>query len=344
MSRDGLHELVDAVAGDDPYHPCLEWIKATPWDGTSRRDLLHQSFELTDQSKFGMARALIDAWMLQGIGALREPDGISAQGVLVLAGRQDLGKTRKVASLCPVPGAVITGAHLDPTDKDHIMQATSGWITELGELDTTTRRADIGALKAFITRNTDIVRPAYARRENTYRRRTVFVGTVNGTGFLRDDTGNRRFWVLELRACSLIDADVMQQVWAEYLHMYDQGERWHLDADTKAALAESNTDHTAADQLRELIAGYYDWDSVDWSAVRIADRTTWHSIEWVTASAICKLIHMDGQHHATRASSIVRDLQNRVPADRVPLPLDTLSRKSNGVKLLAVPRMRARVE
>lgn len=334
LARTGLAELTDAVAGDNQFHPCLEWIESKPWDGVSRTAAFHASFELADSSRRGLADKLIDAWMLQGCGALREPYGIKAEGALVLAGPQGCGKTRKISNLCPLPGAVIIGAHLDPQDKDLILQATSAWITELGELDTTTRKADVGALKAFITKDVDIVRPAYTKRENQYRRRTIFAGTVNGTGFLVDDTGNRRFWVIEVTACQLFEPDEMQQIWAEYLHRYDLGDRWHLDEAAKVELNESNAEYTATDTLQELIARAFEWQSVDWDGIDKDRRSTWEGVDWMTASEICQLIGMDGKHNATRAGGIVRDLQNRVAPDR------GISRKSNGTKLLAVPVMR----
>jgi hypothetical protein len=335
MARDGLAELVDAAAGDEPYHPVQDWVTATPWDGVSRREVFHSTLELVDAGKAALRGKLMDAWSLQAIGALVEPDGIAAQGILVLNGPQGGNKTRWVDSLCPLPGAVRTGLHIDPANKDSVMQATSALFVEIGEMSSTMRRSDESMLKAFTTRNEDVIRPAYARRENVYRRRTVFVGTVNGTGFLVDDTGNRRFWTLELQRCSLLPPEVMQQIWAEYYAMYLGGERWHLDAETKAALNASNIDHTAVDPLRERIATRFDWDSVDWDTVDPDNWRAFPQVLWLPATEVCVLsgVERPTRVEATRTGGIVRDMQ-RV-SGRV--SLDTLHRKSNGAKLLAVP-------
>jgi len=322
MMRDGLKELVDAVAGTSPYHPVLHWIEATPWDGTSRLPQFHESLELADNRQARLRDILMDAWALQGIAALLDPDGVATQGILVLNGAQDVFKTRWVENLCLLPGATRTGLHLDPLDKDSVFQATSAWIVELGEIDSTFRKADVSAMKAFITRREDVLRRPYAKTDNTYRRRTIFAGTVNGTGYLADDTGNRRFWVIAVRRCHLLAANVMQQVWAEYLAKYQAGERWHLSAETKAALNLSNTDHSVVDPLRERIQTSFDW-------VRV-EGDNWHEktqVLWLTATDVCIRIGIahPSKTDSTRAGAIVSALNNRV------------SRKSNGAKLLALP-------
>lgn len=326
MSRNGLAELVDAVAGSNAYHPAHDWIMGIPWDGVPRSALFHESLELLTPSQAPLVAKLMDAFMLQGIGAL-ERNGISAQGILVLAGNQDVQKTRWVKSLCPVLGAVREGIHFDPLNKDSVLLATNGWISELGELDSTTRKADVSALKAFITRDEDILRPAYARRENAYARRTVFVGSVNGTGFLVDETGDRRFWTVAVRRCHLLPPETMQQVWAEYRVRYLAGERWYFDAATKAELAESNSAHRAVDPIRERILTTFDWSAIDWANADPESLKRHASVTWLTATDVCLRIGLDrpSKADATRAGSIVSEL-NRVSF-----------RKSNGAKLLAVP-------
>lgn len=322
LQREGMKELVDAVAGTNPHHPVLGWIEATPWDTISRGQLFHESFVLVDIRHAKLRASLLDAWMLQGIGALLETDGVSAQGILVINGPQGVNKTRKIANLCPVPGAVLTGIHLDPLDKDSVFQATSAWVTELGEIDSTFRKADVSAMKAFTDRRVDVLRRPYAKTDNTYRRRTIFAGTVNGTGYLADSTGDRRFWTLEVTHCTLLPADVMQQIWAEYMARYLAGERWHLTPETKAALNVSNADHRVIEPLRERIQTSFNWSKVEgenWQAQT--------GVMWLTATDVCLRVGIPhpSKTEATRAGAIVSDLNNRV------------SRKSNGAKLLALP-------
>src|SRR5690606_39387898 len=148
-----------------------------------------------------------------------------AEGVLVFQGPQNLGKTSWLKSLAPRELRLIKdGMMLRPDDKDSVKQVCSFWLVELGELDSTFRRADIAQLKAFITQDTDVLRRPYARRESTYARRTVFFGSVNPREFLHDETGNRRYWTIECESINSRHGLDMQQVWAEVLELWRAGE------------------------------------------------------------------------------------------------------------------------
>jgi putative DNA primase/helicase len=343
MSREGIVDLVETVGGENCYHPCKEWVESQPWDGVSRMALFHDTLVLLDPTKTHLRAQLMDGWMLQGIGALLEPNGIAAQGVLTIAAPQARNKTRWVQSLCPVPGAVRTGMHIDPLNKDSVFAATGAWITEAGELDTTTRKSDAGALKAFFTRCLDVLRPPYAKRENEYKRRTVFVGTVNGTGFLHDTTGNRRYWTIAVDRCVLLEPSQMQQVWAEYLHKYQHGARWFLDTATQEALNKENLEYTATEPLRDLISTKFDWQSVKWAAIEPEGWRDHPEVAWLTATAICEKVGYSKvtRAEATRAGAIVRELQ-QVNRQGIGLTRKEICRNSNGSKLLAVPKAMAR--
>ncbi|HQS32743.1 VapE domain-containing protein [Polaromonas sp.] len=322
MNRRGLKELVDAVAGSRPYHPALEWIHSKAWDRRSRMDQFHATLEVASDYPETLRDKLLDAFCLSAIHALVSVDGLAAQGMLVLSGNQGINKTRWVESICPVPGAVRTGFSLNPFDKDSIFQATTAWFTELGELDATVRRADVSALKAFITRFEDVLRRPYALTDNVYRRRTCFIGTVNGSGFLADDTGDRRFWVVKIVHAHLLPADELQQIWAEYLSRYERGERWYLCADTQSALANTNREHRVVDPVQEKILGAFDWGKTS--------ETDWFkrpSTLWASATEVCIRVGIPQPKRAdsTRAAGVVRALNGGI------------ARRSNGLTLLALP-------
>jgi putative DNA primase/helicase len=276
---------------------------------------------------------------LQVVGALLEPSGIAAAGALVLSGPQNCGKSYWVKHLCPVPGAIGTGLHLDPAQKDSVLASLRYLISELGEMDSTTSRSHTGMLKAFLTNDKDVIRIPYAAKDTEYPRRTVFVGTVNGTGFLVDDTGNRRFWVLEVDRCDVLSAEDMQQVWAEYLHMYNHGKRWQLDQATLDELNTSNIDHTRVDPLREQISTFFDWGSVAWDTVTPSNWQAFPDAKWLSATDVCISAGMDRPTRAdsTRAGTIVRELQAANVSATGVVNFKPVLRKSNGVVLLGVP-------
>lgn len=331
LARDGLGALVDAVAVGKSFHPVLVWIEATPWDGQDRLPAFYDTLTLADPRKAELTHKLMDKWMLQGIGALVEPKGITASGLLVLTGPQYIGKSWWVLHLIDgALNAVGTGLGLDPKEKDSVLKAVRFFISELAELDGTFRRADIAALKGFLTDGVDVVRLPYARRDTPFARRTIFCASVNDDRYLVDETGNRRFWTIPVTRCSVLSAPVMQQVWAQYLHKYKEGERWGLDPTLLVELNASNLDHEVIDPLRERIATRWDWDSVDWSAIQADQRANTPGLVWKTASDVCLAIGIErpSRAEATRVGGVIRALSGGI----------TFARKSHGVKLLAVPK------
>jgi putative DNA primase/helicase len=152
------------------------------------------------------------------------------------------------------------GIMLDPKDKDLVYQCVSNWIVELGEIDATIRKSDIAQLKAYLTKDYDILRLPYKREASAFARRTVFFGSVNEVDYLNDPTGNRRFWTI---ACESLNHDHnidMQQVWAEFYELYKKGEQFHLTADEMAMLNDKNKMHEALSVYEEKIRETFEID------------------------------------------------------------------------------------
>ena len=104
------------------------------------------------------------------------------------------------------------------------MQTRGVWIIEISELDSIAG-ADVGAIKAFISRSTDRFRPPYGKRLIESPRQCVFAGSVNHSTYLRDETGGRRFWPVKV-GCILIDhlAEDRDQIWAEAYALPGRGQ------------------------------------------------------------------------------------------------------------------------
>ena len=255
------------IAAKNQYNPVLTWVHSKPWDGISRWDEFCNTITpknvklLPDGTPFH--RALIKRWMVSAIAAAAN-NGISAQGMLVLQGEQNLGKTRWFKSLAPTDLDVLRdGVQLRVDDKDSVKQAVSYWMIELGEIDATFKKSDIAALKAFITKDHDELRQAYARKESKFPRRTVFFGSVNPREFLHDPTGNRRYWTIECASVNHEHGFDMQQVWAEIYNWYKTNPH-HADgrpsytptADEIATLNASNQEFQVIDPITEKIKAH----------------------------------------------------------------------------------------
>jgi hypothetical protein len=319
---DKLSEFITYLADQCQYNPVITWIQSRKWDGKPRLQSLCDTItargQATESVKW-MKETLIKRWMVAAVAAAYLPDGISAPGVLTLQGPQYLGKTKWFKTLVPQSLDLIQdGMILKPDDKDSVKQCTSYWLVELGELDSTFRKSDIAQLKAFITKQVDVLRLAYARRESRFPRRTLFFGSVNPREFLHDPTGNRRFWTIECEAINHDHGLDMQQVWAEVHSLWAGGEGYYLSADEMAGLNAHNEDFMAADPIEERLMDRLEWNE---------PQTLWR---WAQASTVlveCGLDRPSKLDSAT-AGSLIRARNGNQ------------SRRSNGQKLLLCPSVR----
>ena len=216
--------FLEQRARQNPFSPFEEWLKALPeWDG---EDHLRQLQE-TVTTPTGMWPVYLRKWLAQAVYAARawRREPMSLPHVLVLAGAQGVGKSHWFSQL--VPSQFFAGEaelHLNSSQsKDQQLQVLRKTIVELGEIDTTFRKSEIGALKAFLSRPEDELRRAYARRADAVPRSTIFCGTVNDQQFLHDSTGNRRFWPVEVARIHWGAEVDMVQVWAQVVAQVDSG-------------------------------------------------------------------------------------------------------------------------
>lgn len=255
-----VERFITPIADKNPYNPVATWIKSKEWDGIGRLQDLFDTVKTDGCNE--LKEVLMRRWMISAVAAAFSPDGVSARGVLVFQGEQQLGKTYWFKRLVPERlGVTQDGVILRPGDRDSVKQAVSNWLVELGELDATFKQSDIAQLKGFITRDVDVLRLPYARRESSFARRTVFFGSVNPREFLNDTTGNTRFWTI---SCTAIDNTLeldMQQVWAEVYELWQAGEGYHLTREETQLLNRSNEDYQAIDPIEERILKDRDWES-----------------------------------------------------------------------------------
>lgn len=253
-----LHEKLNDIAWSNAYHPIAEAILNKPWDGVPRLDLFINTITSSNPQ---LAYTILRTWLTAAVAAAFSDTGFANQGVLVLQGPQYTGKT-SFAKAMDFLGcrAVREGMCLDPRYKDDIIGAARHWIVEIGELDSTLRKADIARLKSYITNQIDIVRSPYAPIESALYRRTAFIATVNEANFLVDNTGNRRWWTISIIGINLNHGLDMQQVFAEVYHDWQNGAPTQLTTEIQEQVNRSNEDFEQANPLEEQIRTFYNWD------------------------------------------------------------------------------------
>ena len=272
IPTDKFADYLLAIADANQYNPVATWIDSKPWDGRSRLAELYATVRERDDcrtpSGASLKETLIRKWLISAVAAAFSPTGVVARGVLTFQSKQNIGKTHWVKRLAPEDMAVIAdGLILNPADRDSVKQCVSKWIVELGEVDATFRKADIAALKAFISKGRDELRLPYARAESEFSRRTIFFASVNDERFLHDETGNTRWWTIPIESLDLDHKIDVQQLWAEVRTLHQAGETWHLTREELETLNERNREHEAINPVHDKVDRAFDWD---------APRTLWN--------------------------------------------------------------------
>lgn len=252
ISKQVMNDHFNEIARENTYHPVRQWINEAKWDGKSRIGELFNTLTVSPGDE-QLRDAAVRRFLLSTARALFSNEPTKLENVLVFVGEQGLGKTSWFKALFPSSfKAVLDGHCLDPHSKDNVALATSHLITELGELDSTFKK-DIGGIKAFLSKETDEYRAAYAVRAIAHKRQTVFCASVNKDDFLVDDTGNRRFMNVTVRGINFKHGIDMQQLWAEVKSLYEAGEQWWPTDDEAKLFGERNKEHELVDPIEQLL-------------------------------------------------------------------------------------------
>ena len=253
-----MREGIKIMANRNRYHPVKEYMESLKWDGRDHFGAF--------MSKLGMVSPAADTfWRKFMIGTIAKALNGHQNYMLVLIGAQGKGKSRLVRWICPLP-KLFTEGPISPDNKDDHIKAMNFMVWEVAELDATTRKADRSALKNFISQQEITVRVPYGRYPIIKPAACSFIGTVNpdGTGFLSDPSGNRRFAVIEMDnidwSYEQIDRD---QLWAQMYEAYKAGETWELTLHEKEIQNQINSEHTAVSNLEEMLLRHYELDPSD---------------------------------------------------------------------------------
>ena len=273
-------QIADALAvvvRRNSYHPVREYLDGLSWDGTERLDTLF--IDLFGAKDSAYTRAVTRKAFTGAVARIYSP-GCKFDYVLVLIGDQGRGKSTALSKMGKewfsdsMPGL---------TGKEALEGVQGNWIIELGEL-AGLRRADVDAVKHFVSKREDRFRVAYGKRVEHFARRCVFFGTTNEEDFLRDVTGNRRFWPVDfkgktgrLSVWKYLKGDTVDQLWAEAKFRYEAGEPLYLENDEiERAASEIQDKHLERDDRGGLVREYLERPLPEaWTGWSLSERRAW---------------------------------------------------------------------
>jgi predicted P-loop ATPase len=235
------------VACRNRIHPVREYLESVTWDGKPRLATWLHDYLGARQTAYSAA---VGACALRASVARIFRPGCKADTMLVLQGGQGTYKSSALRVL--YSPRFFTDDLADFGSKDAAMQLRGAWCIEVAEL-AGLGRAEVERVKAFISRAVERYRSAYGRHVQEQPRQCVFIGTTNADTYLKDETGNRRFWPIACGAVGPIDRDGLardrDQLWAEAVAEFRSGARWHLDPIEDAAALKQAT--AAQEHVRE---------------------------------------------------------------------------------------------
>ena len=257
------------------FNPVREYLDELEWDGVKRIETLLIDYFGADDNVY--TREALKKTLTAAVARIYEP-GTKFDLVLTLVGEQGEGKSRFFDRL---GGRWFSDTFSTVQGKEAFEQIQGAWIIEIAELSGL-KKAEVEAIKHFLTKREDRFRPAYARVVETYKRMCVFVATTNSRDFLRDPSGNRRFMPIDVIAARITKdvhsaefAAIIPQIWAEAKHYYECNEPLYLSKEAEAIANEERILHSETDERRGLIEHYLDtllpknWAEMDVYARRL---------------------------------------------------------------------------
>lgn len=249
---------ITKAVDDRSYHPIREYFAALPpWDGVPRVDTLFIDYLGATDNAY--VRAVARKTLCAAYRRVYEP-GIKFDYMPVLNGAQGIGKSTFIANL----GMEWFSDSLtlsDMNDKTAAEKLQGYWILEIGEL-AGMKKADLDKVKAFVSRVDDKYRASFGRRVTSHPRQCVFFGTTNSeNGYLRDITGNRRYWNVKVSGNSKykpwqMTPDVVGQIWAEVKILASAGEKLYLTPELEEYAKQEQREAMEQDDREGLVVEY----------------------------------------------------------------------------------------
>lgn len=303
-----LRNGVLMAARSAKYNPVLDLIHAEKWDGINRLEhWLTDVYEIEERPY----TKLIGKCFIMGLVKRALQPGCKFDYMLIIKGEQGLKKSTAFRALAY---PFFTDNAIRMGDKDSLMAMQLVWIAESAELESL-NKSETTQIKQFLSAQEDMFRPPYGSQLIRAKRHSVNVGTTNADTFLKDATGDRRFWPLEVHVVNEDTlASMRLQLFAEALHRLDAGEKfWPSRQEERELVFPEQEPFKRTDTWEDIIDAYVNRDNMDKHDDPLepvnAKRTFFARTEIYEKALLIKADRMDGAGNMdTRISNAMRSL------------------------------------
>lgn len=272
--KDNIKDAVTITALKNKFHPVKDYLNGLKWDGKQRLETLFSDYLGADRNDY--VKCVTKKTLVAAVARIFNP-GIKFDNVLTLVGIQGCGKSQIIKRL-----AVnwFSDSLTTVQGKDAFEQIQGFWLIEMPELSAL-RKAETEAIKAFTAKAEDSYRAPYERYTTVRKRQCIFLGTTNRYEFLKDPTGNRRFWPIDVNPKKAsknmweeLDESEIGQIWAEAVSLYKSGESVYLDKnELKSIVEEEQEKHFDIDPMANSVINYLNMLLPDkWNEMEVYDR------------------------------------------------------------------------
>ncbi|SDB96791.1 virulence-associated E family protein [Shouchella lonarensis] len=310
---------------ENGFHPIRDYLSSLVWDNVPRLDALLVDYLGAEDTEY--VRAVTRKAFTAAVARIYEP-GIKFDNVLVMVGAQGVGKSHLIKKMGK---DWYSDSFSTVLGKEAMEQIQGFWIIEMAELSAM-RKADVEPIKQFISKQEDAFRVAYGRQVSIFKRQCVFFGTTNDISFLRDKTGNRRFWPVVVDKAKATKSsfkdltdDEIGQVWAEAVQRYKGKEPLILEGEVADRAQEAQELHMEENDLFGLIQEFLEYPVPEnWHEKNIQSRKEYFHSEQIQASGqprerICameiwaELLQGDPKQFTPIKSREINDVLKRIP-------------------------------
>jgi putative DNA primase/helicase len=246
-----VRDAVDVVARQRTLHPVRDYLQGVSWDGVPRLDSWLTDYLGVRPTRYSSAVGRM--FLISAVARAMQP-GCKVDTMPILEGPQGALKSTAVRTLFGAP--YVSDTPINFEDKDRFVALRGRWCIEMAELDGLDR-GDINRIKSYLSSAQDDFRPPYGRYMARFPRQCVFFGTVNGSDYLRDPTGGRRFWPVRVAKTKPIDIDALardrDQLWAEARFLHEDGKAWWPPAELLADFEQQQQGRVKSDEWQGAI-------------------------------------------------------------------------------------------